>query len=396
MPAARGQRSSFPGAFRLLLLFLAALFGAGCATSGPDRDFRKAAAREPDRAAWIAQVPRVSGFRAHGELAPVAAVLKFWGRPLRPGALAAPGEDPADLPASEEALVRAIGRQGLWAYPCSASEARLQDWLRRGLPVLARLEDPSSGKAGDVLVLGYSETDGAMLTDGLPGGRASLPAREFLSRWRAMDHRALLMCPPDKPRRDLSPEELVSRGRYYEAAGQAVLALEDYEAARAAGASSPAMLVSLGNLCRDLDRTAEAEAFYRQAIREDPRQARAYNNLAYLLADENRDLEEAARLARQALILDPANPLFMDTLGFALMSQGQYAEAANVLERAWGRSRWYPTRVQLEIGLRLALAHFRGGQEHLAAEVLRDLLSMDPAMPVPAELRPLVPGSSRR
>lgn len=369
---------------------------AGCATSRPDRDFRAAAAREPDRAAWIAHVPPVAGFRAHGELAPVAAVLKFWGRALRPGALAAPGEDPADLLTSEDALVRAIGRKGLWAYPCSASEERLKNWLRRGLPVLVRLEDPSSDGAADTLVLGFIEPGGEVLADSLSGGRASLPIRDFLARWRALDHRALVVCPPDDPRRELSPEELVFRGRYHESAGQTPLAVKDYEAAQAAGASSPAMLVSLGNLYRELDRTAEAEALYRRAIREDPRQARAYNNLAYLLADENRDVEEAARLARQALVLDPANPLFMDTLGFALMGLRQYAEAAAVLERAWGRSRWYPTRTQLEIGLRLALAHFRGGQEHLAAEVLRDLLSMDPAMPVPDELRTLAPRTRRR
>ena len=391
MSAARGQHRLSWKDWRLVLLF-PVLFGlAGCAGPGPDRDFRLAAHRAPDRAAWVSKVPPVSEFKACGELAPLAAVLRFWGAPARPGSLAEPGADPAVLPDSEEAMVRAVWRHGLWAYPCSASDERLKQWLRAGVPVLVRLETDSPREAPpiDALVVGFDDARELRLVDRLSGGRAAQPSADFLRRWRAADHRALVIRPPDDARLELGAEERVFRARYFEAAGQTAPAIRDYEAALESGVHSPAMLVSLGNLYRGQERAGEAEALYRRAIRDDPRQARAYNNLAYLLAEQNRDVEEAVRLARQALVLDPANPLFMDTLGYALMEQERYDEAARVLERAWGRSRWYPTHTQLEIGVRLALAHFRGGQEHLAAEVLRDLLSMDPALVLPDELQPL-------
>lgn len=393
MPTERRQSALPCGASRprVFLLFPMALFLAGCAMPGPDREFREEARRQPGQAAWIRKVPLVSKFRAHGDLAPLAAALRFWGRSVRPGALSEPGADPRDLLSSEEALVRAVWRQNLWAYPCSGSAKRLKEWLRGGVPVLVRLRDPAPGEeeAYDALVTGYSDLRDVVLADTGRSGRTAIPSKDFFRRWRATDHRALIISPPQYPRWELDAEERVFRARYYEAAGQAVSAVLDYESALASGWSSPPMLVSLGNLYRGLGRSADAEALYRRAIEEDPRLARAYNNLAYLLAEQNRELDEAIRLARQALVLDPANPLFMDTLGMALMGRQRYQEASDVLERAWGRSRWYPTRTQIEIGLRLARAHFHNRQEHLAAEVLREILSMDPRTPIPDELKPL-------
>jgi len=78
---------------------------AGCATPGPERSFRDEARRQPDRAACVRRVPPVSNFRAHGDLAPLAAALAFWGKPVRPDDWGE-GGGAATPPPDEETLVQ--------------------------------------------------------------------------------------------------------------------------------------------------------------------------------------------------------------------------------------------------------------------------------------------------
>ena len=75
---------------------------------------------------------------------------------------------------------------------------------------------------------------------------------------------------------------------------------------------------------------------YREAIelREDDAVAR--NNLAYLLAERDIDLEEALELADQALEAEPANGSFLDTKGWVLYRLDRPDEALEYLQRALG------------------------------------------------------------
>jgi Flp pilus assembly protein TadD len=87
------------------------------------------------------------------------------------------------------------------------------------------------------------------------------------------------------------------------------------------------------------DRRGEAERaieVYRQALQlfGDSSTAVLRNNLAYSLALEGRDLEEALRLARQAVAAEPRSPSFLDTLGWVLFRLGRVAEAEEPLEQA--------------------------------------------------------------
>lgn len=90
---------------------------------------------------------------------------------------------------------------------------------------------------------------------------------------------------------------------------------------------------------------AEAERELRAILADDPDNAAACNDLAFHLADQGRDLEEAEQLARRALAADrterrrsaeaePDNGAHLDTLGWVLFRQGKLAEARATLERA--------------------------------------------------------------
>lgn len=100
----------------------------------------------------------------------------------------------------------------------------------------------------------------------------------------------------------LTPDEHLQLGLAYEHSGEAELALREYGRA-ATGPKRDMALAGMGNVYFTLGRYPEAEANYRAALGVNPDHAVALNNLAWLLAEENRSLEEAERLIRHAIAL---------------------------------------------------------------------------------------------
>lgn len=110
----------------------------------------------------------------------------------------------------------------------------------------------------------------------------------------------------------LSPEEHLDLGVAYEKQGEFDLAVSEYQ--HAAG-KLPAAYLYIGNVYFQKHEMDQAERYYRKAIREDPGNADAYNNLAWLYSSEKRNLQEAERLALKALELNPAKAdIYNDTL----------------------------------------------------------------------------------
>jgi len=67
---------------------------------------------------------------------------------------------------------------------------------------------------------------------------------------------------------------------------------------------------------------------------DDPLNASALNSLSYMLADRGLRLPEAVGLAQRAVKIEPANPSYLDTLGWALFKQGKAEEADAPLAKA--------------------------------------------------------------
>ncbi len=129
------------------------------------------------------------------------------------------------------------------------------------------------------------------------------------------------LLPGGRPARDaLTPAEHLQLGVSYEQAGKPDLALREYgRAASSVGPERSVALTCQGNVQAAQKRTSEAEASYRAALVANPDNAMALNNLAWLLAEESRELEEAERLIRRAIALG-AEPraTYGDTLEFVL------------------------------------------------------------------------------
>lgn len=150
---------------------------------------------------------------------------------------------------------------------------------------------------------------------------------------------------------------------------------------------STAPLLYLAEL-RDLQKKyAEAEAFYRQALRLDPNNATALNNLAWLLAQKPENAAESLQLVNRAIeIIGPA-PGLLDTRANALLASDQTSAAIKDLEEANLEAPGAPRLFQL------ARAHLKAKDRSAAAQALTEAkrLGFDPQ-----QLHPLQQDLARR
>jgi tetratricopeptide (TPR) repeat protein len=81
-------------------------------------------------------------------------------------------------------------------------------------------------------------------------------------------------------------------------------------------------------------RWREAESAYLRSLEVDPRNVIAYNNLAWMAAEQKRRPDDALGWARKAVDLAPKSVAFQDTLAWVHRSRGELQDAAKILERA--------------------------------------------------------------
>ncbi|MGI9055963.1 MAG: tetratricopeptide repeat protein, partial [Pyrinomonadaceae bacterium] len=77
-----------------------------------------------------------------------------------------------------------------------------------------------------------------------------------------------------------------------------------------------------------------AENTLRGILKSNPRNPIALNNLGYFLTERNEKLDEALDLIQQAVRIDPTNPSYLDSLGWAYFKLGKFTEAEKNLKEA--------------------------------------------------------------
>ncbi len=114
---------------------------------------------------------------------------------------------------------------------------------------------------------------------------------------------------------------------------------------------------------------------YRKVAESDPQNARALNNLAFVLVVYAKQPDEALKYAQKAVQLAPDNADYADTLGWVLYSKGLYAQAITYLERAAsknGNAAWK---------YHLAMAYAKAGEAARAQTTLKLALKVNPTAP---------------
>lgn len=138
--------------------------------------------------------------------------------------------------------------------------------------------------------------------------RVSIDAKQFAAAEPAL-RELISQEPKNLPYRAELGRLFAVQGKWSEA----VIVMKE---ALAQDESNPSIRLTLADYQAMAKQTAEAEANYRKVLAAQPNSYGANNNLASLLADENRSLEEAERLARKALELSPNSPEAQDTLAW--------------------------------------------------------------------------------
>ena len=87
-----------------------------------------------------------------------------------------------------------------------------------------------------------------------------------------------------------------------------------------------------------------SEKYYRAALEINPRFAPAANNLAYILAEGNRDLNDALKYAQTAKEQMPDDPSVMDTLGWVYYQKGVYDSAIGEFKGSLAEGAGQPDR----------------------------------------------------
>jgi tetratricopeptide (TPR) repeat protein len=87
----------------------------------------------------------------------------------------------------------------------------------------------------------------------------------------------------------------------------------------------------------------QAEEQFRNVLEENPRNSSVLNYYGYMLADRGIRLEEATDLIKRALVEDPDNAAYQDSLGWAYFKQNKFSDAEEFLRKAATRESHDPT-----------------------------------------------------
>jgi tetratricopeptide (TPR) repeat protein len=131
-----------------------------------------------------------------------------------------------------------------------------------------------------------------------------------------------------------SPQLALGLADAYAAAKRFDDAVRVVQQAETAFGEDDSFTLRLTSLYEEAGRIADAERELRRMLNRDPRDATALNYLGYMLADRELRLSEAQSLIEQAIAIEPDNPAYLDSLGWALFKQGKLTEAAGPLSRA--------------------------------------------------------------
>jgi tetratricopeptide (TPR) repeat protein len=128
---------------------------------------------------------------------------------------------------------------------------------------------------------------------------------------------------------------LVAR-REYRAVVDVLTPLAQDVPGRAKGRESDAALLlsQLAHAHTQLGEHQQAITVLTTAVASDPLNASALNSLGYTLADRGERLPEAVGYIERALKVEPDNPSYIDSLGWALFKQGRVDEAESHLRKA--------------------------------------------------------------
>jgi tetratricopeptide (TPR) repeat protein len=163
-----------------------------------------------------------------------------------------------------------------------------------------------------------------------------------------------------------------------------------FERAAAFPAARTQAEIGLGMLDEKAGNNVAAMEHYRKVIEIEPNNPIALNNLAYRMASDRGQIDEALKYAQQAMETAPDHPAIESTIGWLYYKKGMFDNAVGYLESAAKRQ---PSAAHKYL---LAMAYLRVGKRELGQRTYEDARRLDSSLPEAREVEQLLAETGRK
>ena len=184
------------------------------------------------------------------------------------------------------------------------------------------------------------------------------------------------------------PQSILFRvrlGSLYELKGDYANAIAMYREAQTISPGDANTTFRLAVALARASRSGEAKTQYESLLKSHPDNLVAMNNLAFLLAETDGDLDEALSLAQRAVQKVPGQPEFSDTIGYVYLKKKMLSSAVRSFD---GLVQKYPGNPTYRYHLGMAL--LATGDKAGARKALEAALANHPAEDQAAKIRELI------
>jgi len=195
--------------------------------------------------------------------------------------------------------------------------------------LLAMSREYSTKGEYDKAIDTLTKAQGLVPTD---AGIAAFLAQTFLQAKKYQEAATFSAAAQKKFPTDLRFTRLHARALFETGGTSRAIAL--MEAAVKSNPEDSGVYLSMADIYSDAGRTDEALKTLEAALQRFPAEADVLNYLGYMLADRGTRLDESVRLITRALEIDPDNPSYLDSLGWAHFKRGDLAQAETHLSKA--------------------------------------------------------------
>jgi hypothetical protein len=286
-----------------LLLFLWAMAGllSGCAgiqkSEQPVRPANLPASIELETVPFYPQKEYQCGPSS------LAMALTYSDLPIGPDALKDQVYTPSQKGSLQIAMIGATRRQGRIAYPILGLNS-LWPEIAAGYPVIVLQNLGLSWMPvwHYAVVIGYDFPESSVILRTGITERKLVSFSAFERTWAHSDYWGMLVLKPTRLPAIATEKDYLAAVYGLEKSRQFQAAIEGYQTALTLWPHSLIAFMGLGNSRYKLGDLNGAESAFRRAIKDHPRSAAAYNNMAQVLSEQGRK-EEAIAAARKAIAI---------------------------------------------------------------------------------------------
>lgn len=150
-------------------------------------------------------------------------------------------------------------------------------------------------------------------------------------------------------------------------------------------ATNPVTSLTLAMLYEAEGQRDKSKTFYEKVLQKEPDNPLALNNLAFMLAEQGSDLDQALTMVQRAKVKLPNNPEISDTLGLIYIKKNLSDSAIGIFQDLTSK---HPERSTFYY--HLGMAQFQKGNKPTAIKSLQTALTKNPAKDEESKIRELL------